>query len=44
LAAATFGVVAAAALLAASYRPNKSEPEPEVEIEVVTAPPEGEVP
>ena len=42
LGAATFGVVAAAALLAASYRPNKKESEPEVEIEIDTAPAGGE--
>ena len=41
-AAAAFGVVAAAALLAASYRPNKKESEPEVEIEIETAPAGGE--
>jgi putative oxidoreductase len=42
LGAATLGVAAAAALLAATYRPNKKESEPEVEIEIDTPPVGGE--
>jgi putative oxidoreductase len=42
LGAATLGVAAAAALLAATYRPTKKEPEVELEIVIDTPPAEGE--